>query len=329
MNQQPRSSDSFPMWPVLVLLGMFGVLLLIVLAGNASTRLPVTPTPAPTQVAELPTATLPPPITGGAAGPDPAMVAAGKTIFSSICFACHGQDAHGIPGLGKDLVTSTFVHSQTDDELLAFLQKGRPVFDPLNTTGVEMPPRGGNPSLTDSDLLTVIAYLRTLNGAPEASGQQAAGAATAAPTSVPAPTSSEPTKPFVIPGANIGATPAGVTEVPAFTAAAPTQEATAAITEAAPTQEAIGAVTAPRGGQQIYVWACSGCHGANGEGVQYVGLAITSSSMLTDSAALTSLLTNTQMSGPSGFVHPYRGGYPPLTDAEISNLIDYLKTLGK
>src|SRR5689334_20431667 len=115
MNQQPRSSDSFPMWPVVALLGMFGILLVIVLVGNASPRLPTTPTPAPTQVAELPTGTLPPPITDVSAGPDPAMVAAGKTIYSSICFACHGPDAHGIPGLGKDLVTSTFVHGQTDD----------------------------------------------------------------------------------------------------------------------------------------------------------------------------------------------------------------------
>jgi disulfide bond formation protein DsbB len=151
------------------------------------------------------------------------MVAQGKTVFSSICFACHGQDARGIPGLGKDLVDSTFIHGLTDDELLAFLQKGRTVFDPLNTTGVEMPPRGGNPSLTDSDLLNVIAYLRSLNGAPDVSGQQPAGAAaTTTPTSVPAPTSSEPTQPFVILGANIGATPPSVTELPPYIAPSPT-----------------------------------------------------------------------------------------------------------
>jgi disulfide bond formation protein DsbB len=60
-------------------------------------------------------------------------------------------------------VGSAFVNSRSDDQLLAFLQTGRPVTDPLNTTGVLMPPRGGQASLTDRDLLNVIAYLRSLN----------------------------------------------------------------------------------------------------------------------------------------------------------------------
>lgn len=34
----------------------------------------------------------------------------------------------------------------------------------LLTTGVVMPPLGGNPALTDADLIDVIAYVRTLAG---------------------------------------------------------------------------------------------------------------------------------------------------------------------
>jgi disulfide bond formation protein DsbB len=34
--------------------------------------------------------------------------------------------------------------------------------DPENTTGVAMPPKGGNPSLSDGDLQNVVAYIRTL-----------------------------------------------------------------------------------------------------------------------------------------------------------------------
>jgi disulfide bond formation protein DsbB len=68
----------------------------------------------------------------------------------------------GVPGLGKDLTTSTFVPSQTNEQLLAFLQTGRPASDPLNTTGVDMPPRGGNPAFSDTDLQNIVAYLRTL-----------------------------------------------------------------------------------------------------------------------------------------------------------------------
>jgi len=88
--------------------------------------------------------------------------AAGHQAFLSTCVTCHGQDAKGVPGLGKDLTTSEFVHSHSDEEMLAFLQTGRPATDPLNTTGVTMPPRGGNPAFSDSDLKNIIAYLRTL-----------------------------------------------------------------------------------------------------------------------------------------------------------------------
>jgi hypothetical protein len=41
---------------------------------------------------------------------------------------------------------------------------GRDTSDPLNTTGIPMPPRGGNPSLTDDQLRWVIAYLRSESG---------------------------------------------------------------------------------------------------------------------------------------------------------------------
>ena len=87
----------------------------------------------------------------------------GQEIFDSTCITCHGPGGIGRAGLGKPLTTSTFAAGLTDSELLAFLDVGRPADDPLNTTGVVMPPRGGNPALTDADLIDVIAYVRTLS----------------------------------------------------------------------------------------------------------------------------------------------------------------------
>ena len=86
----------------------------------------------------------------------------GKKTYGSLCVACHGEDARGVEGLGRDLVTSEFMANSTDDELVEFIQVGRPVTDPDNITGVDMPPRGGNPALTDEDIENIVAYLRTL-----------------------------------------------------------------------------------------------------------------------------------------------------------------------
>ena len=37
-----------------------------------------------------------------------------------------------------------------------------PPSHPDNTTGIQMPPKGGNPAMSDDDILDIIAYLRTL-----------------------------------------------------------------------------------------------------------------------------------------------------------------------
>jgi disulfide bond formation protein DsbB len=89
-------------------------------------------------------------------------IAHGAKVFASTCIACHGKDARGLPNLGKDLVASTFVRGLDDDGLLAFIKRGRNPGDPANTTKLDMPARGGNPALTDDDLLDVIAFVRSL-----------------------------------------------------------------------------------------------------------------------------------------------------------------------
>jgi len=86
----------------------------------------------------------------------------GKTLFGSSCSTCHGPEAKGLPNLGKDLTTSAFVHSQSDAQLMDFIKKGRPSSDPANTTGIDMPPKGGNPAITDANLNDIISFLRSV-----------------------------------------------------------------------------------------------------------------------------------------------------------------------
>jgi disulfide bond formation protein DsbB len=88
---------------------------------------------------------------------------AGKAQFDMVCIACHGSGGVGVEGLGKPFTTSEFLLTVSDEELLTFIKTGRPISDPANTTGVDMPPKGGNPALTDEQLMDIIAYIRTLH----------------------------------------------------------------------------------------------------------------------------------------------------------------------
>jgi disulfide bond formation protein DsbB len=87
----------------------------------------------------------------------------GHQVFVASCSACHGPQGQGLEGLGKPLAGSNFVESKTDEELAVFIKSGRPIWDAENTTGLDMPPKGGNPALSDEQIQTIIKYIRTLH----------------------------------------------------------------------------------------------------------------------------------------------------------------------
>ena len=87
----------------------------------------------------------------------------GQRLFTKNCSACHGQAGEGIKGLGKALTTSEFVAGKNDQALVDFIKVGRDPKDPLNTTGIRMYPKGGNPDLTDEDLFDIVAHIRNIN----------------------------------------------------------------------------------------------------------------------------------------------------------------------
>lgn len=87
----------------------------------------------------------------------------GQKYFAQTCSACHGKDAKGLPKLGKNLTTSDFVATESDSQLMEFLKQGRLATDPLNTTGVAMPPKGGNPAYNEQQLADIISYLRKIH----------------------------------------------------------------------------------------------------------------------------------------------------------------------
>ncbi len=86
----------------------------------------------------------------------------GYQLYISSCAACHGEGAEGVDGLGLPLTTSGFVLGSTDTDLIRFIKSGRASWDANNTTGIDMPPKGGNPAITDQQLQTIVDYLRAL-----------------------------------------------------------------------------------------------------------------------------------------------------------------------
>lgn len=88
--------------------------------------------------------------------------ARGAVAYQATCLACHGPTGEGITNLGLPLKNSPFVAGKNDQEMVEFVKKGRMPGDPDLKGQVPMPPRGGNASLTDEQILDIVAHIRTL-----------------------------------------------------------------------------------------------------------------------------------------------------------------------
>lgn len=97
------------------------------------------------------------------ASPGVVSVEEGQRVYAQTCSACHGPEGKGLPNLGKSLVDSEWIRSRTDAEVSDLIVNGRDLKDPENTTKSAMPPKGGNPTLTDTDIASVVKWLRERN----------------------------------------------------------------------------------------------------------------------------------------------------------------------
>jgi cytochrome c oxidase subunit 3 len=141
----------------------------------------------------------------------PGDAAHGSTLFGATCAACHGPGAEGMEGLGPTLVANQFVAGLDEAGLVQFLRAGRSLDDPRNTTGLLMPPKGGNPLLSMQDLADIAAHLR---GLQTGVGGAVVAAAAATPAEPPAVAAEQALPRSVIPlaaPAPVGLDPRGPT----------------------------------------------------------------------------------------------------------------------
>ena len=130
-------------------------LVLLAACGGDDKKEEAAPAQQQEQPAAAPQAAAPAALVGDAAN--------GGKIFTTACVACHGPEGKGVTGLGKDLTTSEWVGQQTDEQLVEFIKKGRDAGDALNTTGVAMPPKGGNPAMSEQEVADIVAFVRSIH----------------------------------------------------------------------------------------------------------------------------------------------------------------------
>jgi mono/diheme cytochrome c family protein len=220
----------------------------------------------------------------------------GKTVFETTCAACHKADGSGLEGLGKTLTRSWFVASLDDAELKEFLVRGRGLFDPLNTSKVAMPPKGGHDELTDADLSDVVTYVRGLQDSRR----------------LPP-----------LPASAFAATPV----------APPTEEVKAkALAAAAGDAELAGFIAH---GTKLFAATCSACHGPDAHGLKNLGKDLVASELcrkLDDDALLAFIKRGRNPGDPLNTTKvdmPAKGGNPALSDDDILDIISFVRSLQK
>lgn len=245
---------------------------------------------------------LPPP------GPrlDSAAVSRGRDHFAVTCALCHGEDGLGRPGLGKNLATSAFIAKCSDGYISAFIEKGREAGDPLNTTRVPMPPKGGNPDLTREDLADIVTYLRGLQDPRRVE----AGVVLLA--RVEAPEEPEPG-----PSAQI------------TTVSTSGDSAAGGDSEDDDWYDAETIAL----GAKMYKVSCVSCHGPGARGLKNLGKDLVASRFLADAddeAMLAFLKKGRPASDPANTTKvdmPPKGGNPALNDEKMEAIIAFLRDL--
>lgn len=244
-------------------------------------------------------------------------VARGKRLYDASCIACHGQDLHGVPNLGRDLAAGRFTRDSSDSALLDMINRGRGPADPGFTGPVPMPPRGGRPDFSDADLRSILSYVRAVQ--------------------VPGRINNRPIPEVHVEllDGPVGEALHAATPSPAPT---PTAQSSAAAALAAPPANSPAETSlvldaeAIRRGKRVYA-SCIACHAKDGSGVKGMGADLTHSEFVAGSSneKLRDFIKIGRQPGAPGsklnLNMPPKGGNPALKDNQLDDVVIYLRSL--
>ncbi len=258
----------------------------------------------------------------------------GQEQFTQICAACHGPDGAGLPNLGKDLIESEFVGGLTDEQLLDYIKTGRGVDDPLNTTGVAMPPNGGRPDMSDDELFSIIAYMRVINtkaGADSAEATQYLAQLEAGDSAETKETDANEAETDTDESEEADSDESEADANGAETDTDESEEADSDESEAdASVIEVKGDVEA---GQHLFAEVCAPCHSLQATGIQGIGLDLTESEFigsLTPTQLADFITMGRGLNNPFNVTDvrmPPKGGRAKLSDDDVLNISTYLHSI--
>jgi len=228
----------------------------------------------------------------------PKVFQTGQQVFDSTCTACHTAGVAGAPKIGDEAAWAPFVKTGYEEM----------VKNAIHGVGA-MPPKGGNPSLSDFEIERAVVYIANKSGAsfkePEAPAddKQAAAEPAAAATASAAPQA--PAQP----AAPAAEAPKAAEQAAPAPAASETKEPAAA----APAQAAIDPA-----GEKLYKSVCFACHDSGVAGAPKHG----------DKAAWAPFVATGIETMVKNAIHgvgamPPRGG-SQATDAEIHAAVEYM-----
>jgi cytochrome c5 len=211
----------------------------------------------------------------------------GEEIVKTTCAACHATGALNAPRIGDRNAWGPLIKGGLDDLVQLAIKGIR-----------QMPPRGGNPDLSDTDVARAVVYMANQAGAQfsEPAGGAPAGAAAA------------------VKGApETGAAPA--------TAAAPTAIAAAPAPAGKPAAPAAGGGA---NGKAVFDANCIACHGTGVAGAPKIG----------DKAAWAPRMKQGvdalhQAAQKGKGAMPPKGGNTSLSDADVNAAVDYMVSQAK
>lgn len=167
----------------------------------------------------------------------PKVFKTGQQVFDSTCTACHTAGVAGAPKIGDKAAWAPFIKTGYEELVKNAIH------------GIKaMPPKGGNPALSDFEVERAVVYMTNKSGASFKEPAEPAadkGAAAAKPAAAPV-AAAAPAAPAPAPAAPAAAAPAPAPAAAAPAAAAPAAD-TAAIDPA---------------GEKLYKTVCFACHAA-------------------------------------------------------------------